>query len=181
MLLFNHHATANAEWYKVPTRFLALSRLIRRSRSRRAPVRQHYPRLERDGHPFWPFWETLRSWWATRVLPNVFPLHFADLKSDMPGEIRRIAAFLDIPIDGKQVAAILENTAASTMKEHATKSVPLGGAFGTAVLDLAQWGPTGRWRDALERGEERYERRALSELGSECAAWLSTGRAALRA
>src|SRR3546814_2586287 len=63
-------------------------------------VRQYFlDWLARDGFPFWPFWENIRSWWAIRDLPNVLLLHFADLKTDMPAEIRRIAAFLDIAIE----------------------------------------------------------------------------------
>ena len=55
--------------------------------------------MERDGYPFWPFWENVRTWWEIRDLPNVLFVHFANLKRDMPGQMRRIAAFLDIPID----------------------------------------------------------------------------------
>jgi len=55
--------------------------------------------LERDGPPFWSFWENLRTWWAIRHLPNVMLLHYNDLKRDLPGQIRRIASFLDIGID----------------------------------------------------------------------------------
>ena len=52
-----------------------------------------------------------------------------NLKQDMPGEIRRIAAFLDIPIDERQWEAILEHCSFDYMKVNATKSVPLGGIF----------------------------------------------------
>lgn len=55
--------------------------------------------MEHDGHPFWPFWENVRSWWAARHLPNVLFVHFANLKRDMPREMRRIAEFLDVPVD----------------------------------------------------------------------------------
>ncbi|PHS22524.1 MAG: sulfotransferase, partial [Robiginitomaculum sp.] len=53
----------------------------------------------RDGWPIWPFWGNIASWWAVRDLPNVMLLHFNDLKADMPGQMRKIADFLDIPID----------------------------------------------------------------------------------
>ena len=52
--------------------------------------------FERDGYPFWSFWEHVRTWWAYRELPNIMLLHFDDLKRDMPGQMRRIAAFLEI-------------------------------------------------------------------------------------
>src|SRR5687768_13845331 len=63
-------------------------------------IRQYFLEwLDRDGHPFWPFWENIRSWWAIRQLPNVRVVHFAALKGDMPREIRGVADFLDIPVD----------------------------------------------------------------------------------
>jgi len=45
-------------------------------------------------------WEHVQGWWDARHLPNVMLLHYNNLKADLPGEVRRIATFLDIPIDG---------------------------------------------------------------------------------
>src|SRR5262245_1232348 len=42
-----------------------------------------------------PFWEHVRGWWAIRDLPNVLLVHYANLKRDLPGEVRRAAAFLE--------------------------------------------------------------------------------------
>jgi aryl sulfotransferase len=63
-------------------------------------IRQYFRDwMDRDGHPFWPPWENVRTWWEFRHLPNVLFVHFANLKRDMPREMRRIAEFLDVPID----------------------------------------------------------------------------------
>ena len=80
--------------------------------------------MDRDGHPFWPFWDNVRSWWAIRDLPNVRFVHFNDLKRDMPGEMRRIAAFLDIPIDERAGRRSSSYCSFDWMKRNATKSVP---------------------------------------------------------
>ncbi|MFP6697348.1 MAG: sulfotransferase domain-containing protein, partial [Alphaproteobacteria bacterium] len=64
-----------------------------------------------------------------RHLPNVLFLHFQDMKTDMAGEIRRVAEFLEIPIDEVKFPQILEFCGFDYMKANATKSVPLGGAF----------------------------------------------------
>ena len=61
-----------------------------------------------DGYPWWPFWENIRSWWDAGHLPNVKLLHFAKLKSDLDGEMRRLSAFLGIPIDEARWPAIVE-------------------------------------------------------------------------
>lgn len=174
--LHNHHANANASWYA------ALNDTPGRVGAPIEPppgdVWQYWhDGLERDGHPFWPFWENVRSWWEIRDLPNVRLVHFANLKRDMPGEIRCIADFLGIPIDPARWDAILEHCSFAWMKRHATKSVPLGGAFWDAGAEVfIHKGVNGRGRDALSAGESAaYEARAERELGAECARWLATG------
>ncbi|MFP6709252.1 MAG: sulfotransferase domain-containing protein [Alphaproteobacteria bacterium] len=64
-----------------------------------------------------------------RHLPNVLFLHFQDMKTDRAGEIRRVAEFLEIPMDEAKFPQMLEFCGFDYMKANATKSVPLGGAF----------------------------------------------------
>ena len=177
--MYNHHANANQAWYE------ALNDTPGRVGPPIEPppdsVRQYFlDWMEKDGHPFWPFWENVRSWWEIRDLPNMLLLHFADLKADMPGEIRRIAAFLDVPIDESKWDAILEHCSFDYMKKNATKSVPLGGLFWDGgAQTFVNKGTNGRWRDMLtEEDCKTYEERALAELGLECAAWVAKGRLA---
>ena len=134
--------------------------------------------MELDGHPFWPFWDNVRTWWAIRELPNVHFVHFAELKRDMPGEMRRLAEFLGIPIDEARWPTILEYCSFDWMKQNATKSVPLGGAFWDAGAQVfIHKGVNGRWMDVLSKDDSRaYEARAVRELGKECADWLFSGK-----
>ncbi len=176
--MYNHHATANEFWYE------ALNDTPGRVGPpiERPPdsVHQYFNEwFERDGHPFWPFWENIRTWWEIRHLPNVTLLHFNDLKRDMPGEIRRIAAFLEIPIDEGRWKDILKHCSFDYMKAHATKSVPLGGAFWDGgAQNFIHKGVNGRWTDTLTPEESAaYEERAEKELGKECATWLMKGAA----
>jgi aryl sulfotransferase len=134
--------------------------------------------LERDGYPFSSFWENVRSWWEIRDLPNLLLVHFEELKADMPATIRRMAAFLDVPIDDAAWPSILEHCSFDYMKQNATKSVPLGGAFwdGGAQTFIHK-GTNGRWRGELTEADCRaYEATARRELGEACADWLATGR-----
>ncbi len=61
------------------------------------------------------------------------------------------------------------------MKRHATKSVPLGGAFWDAGAEVfIHKGVNGRWRDVLPADEsKRYEEMARAKLGEDCARWLA--------
>ena len=133
--------------------------------------------LENDGYPLWRFWHNVRTWWEIRHMPNLMLLHFSALKADMPGQIRRIAAFLDIPVDESQWGAIIEHCSFDYMRAHAEFSVPLGGAvWEGGAKTFIHKGTNGRWRDVLtEEDNANYESRALEELGPECAQWLASG------
>ncbi len=176
--MYNHHASANDVWYDALNNTPGLvGPPIEKPPS---SITQYYNEwLDGDGHPFWPFWENVRSWWEIRNLPNVHFIHFADLKCDMAGEIRRLAKFLEIPIEEDNWDAILLHCSFDYMKANATKSVPLGGAFwdGGAKTFIHK-GKNGRWRDTLSQDDvQRYEDRAIKELGPECAHWLAEGNA----
>jgi aryl sulfotransferase len=174
--MYNHHVNANAAWYGALND--TPGRVGPPIEKPPACTRQYFlDWLAKGGHPFWPFWENIKTWWAIRDLPNVMLLHFEALKQDMPSEIRRIAAFLEIPIDEEKWPAILEHCSFAHMKANATKSVPLGGAFWDGgAQTFVHKGVNGRWRDALVGDDcARYEAMARDELGPECARWLETG------
>jgi len=174
--MYNHHSTANDVWYDT----------LNNTPGRVGPPIEEPPSsttqylndwLDRDGHPFWPFWENIRTWWDVRNLPNVHFIHFADLKKDMPGEIRRVADFLEISIDDNIWDSILLHCSFDYMKANATQSVPLGGAFWDGgAKSFIHKGKNGRWRDTLSQEDvQKYENRALEELGPDCAKWLAEG------
>jgi aryl sulfotransferase len=174
--MYNHHANANEQWYA------ALNDTPGRVGPPIVPppsdIRQYWRDwMARDGHPFWPFWENVRGWWAIRRLPNVLLVHFEALKRDMPGQMRRIADFLDIVVDEAHWDRIHEYCSFAWMKQNASKSVPLGGAFwNDGAQVFIHRGVSGRWMDTLTPEEvAEYERRAVEELGAECARWLATG------
>jgi aryl sulfotransferase len=174
--LYNHHANANEHFYE------ALNNTPGRVGPPIEPPPKSIPDyfrrwLEEDGYPFWSLWENVRSWWAIRHLPNVKLVHFNDLKKDLPGSIRAIAAFLDIPIDEAKFPAIVEHCSFDYMKAHAEQMTPLGGAmWNGGAKTFINKGTNGRWRDMLTAQDvAAYEAKALAELGPECARWLSSG------
>ncbi|MGD8420447.1 MAG: sulfotransferase domain-containing protein [Gammaproteobacteria bacterium] len=175
--MYNHHATANEAWYEA----------LNETPGRKGPpiepppesiTRYYHDWLDKNGYPWWPFWENIRSWWDIRELPNVYLLHFANLKQDMGGEIRKIAEFIETPIDEDRWESILRHCSFDYMKANATKSVPLGGAFwdGGAKTFIHK-GTNGRWREVLSEEESaKYDQRAARELDPDCALWLATGK-----
>ena len=104
-------------------------------------------------------------------------LHFNNPKADLPGEIRRIAAFLEIDIDESHWPAIVEHCTFAYMKKNAdTLSAVFKDAFEGGLTTFIYKGTNNRWRDTLSPDEiQKYENTAAANLTPECAHWLATG------
>ena len=174
--MYNHHINANQLWYELLND--APGRVGPPIESPPDDIRQYWRDwLDKDGHPFWPFWQNVRTWWQLKGLDNTLFVHFNQLKDDMPGQMRRIATFLDIPIEDSRWDDIVEYCTFDWMKAHASQSAPAGGAVweGGAQVFINK-GVNGRWTTVLTSDEvAEYEQRANEELGPECARWLATG------
>jgi aryl sulfotransferase len=133
--------------------------------------------LVRDGFPLWSFWQNVESWWRARELPNVLLLHFNNLKADLPGEIRRIARFLDVRIDEGHFPAIVENCGFHHMKENAAKlSWYLEQSFKGGARSFINRGTGGNWKDLLtDEDVAEYYRYVDLNLSGDCARWLASG------
>lgn len=174
--MYNHHASANDLWYQ------ALNETPGRVGppiGRPDPDIRRYFRtfVEQDGHPFWPFWENISSWWGARHLPNVKLVHFANLKLDLEGEMQAIADFLGIEVPADKWPSVIDHCTFDWMKRHAANVAPLGGAiFEGGAESFINKGTNGRWRDVLTAEESAwYEAMAEEKLGPDCARWLKTG------
>lgn len=125
-----------------------------------------------NSHPI--FWETVKSWWNFRELPNVLLLHFNELKNDLPGQIRRIADFLDIPVDPDKWDAIVAHCGFEYMR--ANSETLLARFRFKSQKSFFHKGVNKRWQDVLSDAENRrYEELAKERLGEDCAHWLLTG------
>jgi len=67
------------------------------------------------------FFGFLAAWWPLRHEPNVLMLHYADMKKDHEGSIRRIAAFLGVTPAADRWPPILQYTSFPWMKAHERK------------------------------------------------------------
>jgi aryl sulfotransferase len=134
--------------------------------------------LEKDGFPLWSFWNLVRSWWNVRNLPNVYHVHYSNLKADLSGEMRRIADFLEIDVAPDKFDDAVEHCTFDWMKQNAESTAPAYGVvFEGGANTFINKGTNNRWKDALTPADiGAYEARALEELGPECATWLATGK-----
>lgn len=125
------------------------------------------------------FWQHNQEWWDARHLPNVLLVHFNNLKSGLPGQMRRIADFLGIEIEEELWPALVEHCSLDYMREVANSEM-LGVVFREGANTFYHKGTNGRWRGMLTPEDvQRYEDLARANLSPECAHWVATGEMTL--
>lgn len=113
-------------------------------------------------------------------MPNLLFVHYADLKHNLAGEIRRIADFLTIPLTEAMVPSILATVTLDAMRLRADRLDPGNmGIFKEGSKTLYFKGTNGRWKDLLSAELALYAEKAAQVLTPECRAWLEQGRRAL--
>jgi len=124
------------------------------------------------------FFEIERSFWAERRRPNVLLLHYADMKADLDGEMRRIAAFLGIPVDEAVWPELVAAADFSAMQRNGdTLMAGIDVAFDGGHKTFLNKGTNGRWQGELtEEDLALYQRRVEAELSPGLARWLEHGR-----
>jgi aryl sulfotransferase len=140
------------------------------------------PEWNGDVHGFYRTWleqaallHHVRTFWALRGEPNVLFVHYADLKADLAGEMRRIAAFLGIEPPASLWPAVVERCTFDAMKARSHEIGTFWNFEGGAQSFLFK-GTNGRWRDVLTPAEvAAYLRRVAEVLPAEAAAWLENG------
>lgn len=138
-----------------------------------------------DLHRFFATWLSdgylfshVATFWARRAKPNLLLVHYADLKRDLEGEMRRVAGFLEIDVPDALWPAVVERCTFEAMKARSDEIGAFRNFEGGAQSFLFK-GTNGRWRDELRPDElAAYERRAAELLPPEALAWLEFGRTA---
>jgi aryl sulfotransferase len=144
-------------------------------------VRRSWFAWEADGYPYWSSSHHAQTWWDFRHLENILFVHFGDLLAQPAAEIRRVAAFLDVPVSDESLQRIVEAVSFASMKRNADAVVGQASAFfeGGATRFVHK-GTNGRWREVLDEGDlTDYRAMVRRTLSPECARWLEEGRVAL--
>jgi len=139
---------------------------------------------EHDGWPWWSLFYNVSTWWEYRHLDNILFVHFNQLKEDLPGQMRRIADFLGVPIDDAKFEQQVHKCTFDYMKAQGDKFAPVRGEFwnkpgqsnGGGQIFVNK-GTNGRWRDALSPEQlAKYDEVVSANLGPDAANWLATGK-----
>jgi aryl sulfotransferase len=125
--MYNHHVNGNALFYQAlnDTPGLVGPPLEKPT----GDIVQYFRDwLDKDGFPFWPFWDNIRSWWNIKDLPNVHLLDFGKLNNEhyviVTGynEDKEEVIVLD-PIDGPNRKASANQTD-DTADQHLLEKEP---------------------------------------------------------
>jgi aryl sulfotransferase len=130
------------------------------------------------GDPACGFWYMENSYWAARNEPSVLLVHYADLKKDLAGEIRRIAAFLEIDVSAALWPELVDAARFESMKGAADQLMPTAGFIWQGGGDtFLHKGVNGRWRDVFHADDlVAYDARLKREFPPELARWIEFGR-----
>jgi aryl sulfotransferase len=141
-----------------------------------------------DVHAFFREWlamaghiQHVATFWPWRQRPNVLLLHYNDLKTDLSGEMRRLARYLDIDLPEADWPAAVQRCTFESMRNQ-EQEISAFEAFEGGIKGFLFKGTNGRWRDVLTAAElEGYARRVSELLPADAGAWMEHGRARLGA
>jgi aryl sulfotransferase len=131
-----------------------------------------------DDMPAARYFDIERSFWRDRHRRNVLLVHYNDLKSDLDGEMRRISAFLDVPVNAAVWSSLVKAARFENMRESGPALMPRGrGIWKEGHETFFHAGTNARWRGVLNAKEiARYEDRVRREFTPALAAWAAQGR-----
>src|SRR5947209_2952841 len=92
----------------------------------------------------------LLTFWEARNQPNVALFHYADLLTDLPGQLRRLSAVLGYDIDRQRAEDLAAEASFEAMKrqaEHVVPNTDIGLWHSTA--GFLHRGTSGQWTDAF--------------------------------
>ena len=124
------------------------------------------------------FFDLERSYWIERQRQNLLMVHYNDLKADLSGEMKRIAAFLGIETPAASWPELVEAASFEKMKSEGAALLPgIEMAVRGGHQTFLNKGTNGRWRDVLTKDDvARYRERAAAELSPGLNEWLEHGR-----
>ena len=123
------------------------------------------------------FWTT-RGYWRERERDHLLLVHYADLSADLDGEMRRIAEFLEIPVDEARWPSLVRSASFEAMKAAGDQLMPQARAMFSEGSDrFFHKGESGRWRSTFSDEDlAAYDAKERAELTPGLIAWLHAGR-----
>jgi aryl sulfotransferase len=132
---------------------------------------------EHDGAPYWSTFNHVQTFWRYRRLPNFHFLHFADLKRDLEGEMRRLAAFLEIEIAEELWPELVRAATFDQMKANADRIAPEADhRIWKSTEAFFNKGENDQWREALsKKSQELYQKLSRERYDRDMLEWMERG------
>lgn len=134
-----------------------------------------------DGYQFMSYFDFEKTYWRERHRPNILLVHYNDMKADLEGEMRRVAAFLDIAISEEILPSLLRAASFESMKRDGAALMPgVTGMFNGGAERFFNRAQNGRWKDVF-RSEDlaAYDAKLAATLPPACIRWLEGGKRAV--
>lgn len=134
-----------------------------------------------DGLPNTSYFDFEKGWWEARHQDNILMVHFNDLKSDLAGEIARIAEFLEIDVAPDLMPRLVEAATFSAMKRNARSLLPqFATTFDRGPERFLHKGTNRRWQGIYRQADlALYQEKLAETLPEDCIAWLAHGGPAI--
>jgi hypothetical protein len=119
----------------------------------------------------------LRTFWDRRDDPNIALFHYADMKADLDGEMRRLASVLNVDIDESKWDSLVEAATFGRMKDRASELAPqVTHEFWQEDGRFFHKGSSGQWLEFFGEGDQqRYEARVNALAPADLAEWVHNG------
>src|SRR5262245_50352146 len=102
---------------------------------------------QRDGTPYLSYFAYEKTFWDARKEGNLLFVHYDDLQTDLTGEMRRIADFLDIDVTDAELGRMAGSATFESMRKNAEVLIPeMANNFDGGALRLVNRGQSRRWR-----------------------------------
>lgn len=88
------------------------------------PVDQWLELFLSDRFQYGSWAEHVAGYWPWRTRPNVLVITFAEMKADLPGAVRRVAALLGVELTAAELAQVIEKSTFQYMKRIDHKFMP---------------------------------------------------------
>ncbi len=137
---------------------------------------QLFDEWERDCSPT----DHLAGWWPLRHEPFVLFVHYNDLSTDLDGEMRRIAEFLELSVTDEQWPDVVGRCRIDAMRSEADRCRASRSRVSRAEpKSFFHQGTNGRWVGVLTEAQlARYDA-MVATLPADAAEWLEHGSIAL--
>lgn len=119
----------------------------------------------------------LAGFWAVRDQPNVLLLHYGELKTDLVGEMRRLAGRLGLEVGADVLPELAAAASFDRMRAEPARFAP--NATKSIWRDVGRFfrgGENGQWRRLLDGSDiDRYARRVAELAVPDLSDWVHAG------